>query len=277
VGSLVVIVLALVAFAAVRVLADRIGVAAPLLLVLLGVGVSLLPGVPAVEVDPEWVLAGILPPLLFSSAVAMPAVDFRRAFGAVSGLSVVLVVVSAVVIGLLLTLLVPGLGLAGGIALGAILSPTDAAATAIARRVGVTSRVVTVLEGEGLLNDATALVLLRAAIAASAASVTVGGVVGRFALAVVVAVVLGVVVGQLGLWVRHRVPDPPSTPCCRSRRRSSRRCRPRSSARRGWWPPSPPASSRDTERPGGSRPGTGCPTRRTGAPSSWSSRARSSC
>ena len=133
-GPLVVVVLGLLAIATVRLLADRIGVAAPLLLVLLGVGVALLPGVPVVEIEPEWILAGILPPLLFSSAVAMPAMEFRRAFGAVSGLSVLLVVLSAGVIGLLLTVLVPDLGLAGGIALGAILSPTDAAATAIVRR-----------------------------------------------------------------------------------------------------------------------------------------------
>jgi NhaP-type Na+/H+ or K+/H+ antiporter len=206
-GPLVVVVLGLLAIALVRLLADRIGVAAPLLLVLVGVGVSLVPGMPVVEIEPEWILAGILPPLLFSSAVAMPAMEFRRAFGAVSGLSVLLVVVSAGVIGLLLTALVPGLDLAAGIALGAILSPTDAAATAIVRRVGVTSRVVTVLEGEGLLNDATALVLLRAAIAASAASVSIGGVLGDFAFAVAVAVVLGLVVGRIGLWVRHRIGD----------------------------------------------------------------------
>ncbi|MHC1557304.1 cation:proton antiporter [Actinomycetospora sp. C-140] len=207
-GSLIVVVLGLLAIAGVRVLADRIGVGAPLLLVVAGVGVSLLPGVPLVEIEPEWILAGILPPLLFSSAVAMPSMDFRRAFGAVSGLSVLLVVISSVAIGLVANLLVPGLGLAGGIALGAILSPTDAAATAIVRRVGVTSRVTTVLEGEGLLNDATALVLLRAAIAASAATVSIGGVVGRFALAVVVAVAIGLVVGGLGLLARRHVTGP---------------------------------------------------------------------
>ncbi|MEJ2887216.1 cation:proton antiporter [Actinomycetospora aeridis] len=207
-GSLLVVVLGLLAVAGVRVLADRIGVGAPLLLVLVGVAVSVLPGVPPIVVDPEWVLAGILPPLLFSSAVAMPTMDFRRAFGAVSGLSVLLVVLSSLVVGLIAALVVPGLGLAGGIALGAILSPTDAAATAIVRRVGVTSRVVTVLDGEGLLNDATALVLLRAAIAASAVSVSIGGAVGQFALAVVVAVALGIAVGWLGLRVRGRVADP---------------------------------------------------------------------
>ena len=111
---MLVVVLGLLAIATVRVVAERVGVAAPLLLVLVGVAVSLLPGVPPVVVDPEWVLAGILPPLLFSSAVAMPAMDFRRAFGAVSGLSVLLVVISSVLIGLLAGLLVPGLGIAGG-------------------------------------------------------------------------------------------------------------------------------------------------------------------
>ena len=78
-------------------------------------------------------------------------------------------VVSSVALGLLFTWIVPGLSLAAGIALGAIVSPTDAVATSIVKRVGVTPRIVTVLEGESLLNDATALVLLRSAIAATAA------------------------------------------------------------------------------------------------------------
>jgi Sodium/hydrogen exchanger family len=77
-----------------------------------------------------------------------------------------------------LSLVVPGLGLAAGVALGAIVSPTDAVATSIVRRVGVTPRVVTVLEGESLLNDATALVVLRAGVAATAATVSVGAVAG---------------------------------------------------------------------------------------------------
>ncbi|GAA4541394.1 sodium:proton antiporter [Pseudonocardia xishanensis] len=206
---LIVGVLGLLAIAAASALSDRFGVATPLVLVVLGLGVSLVPGVPAVEVDPEWILAGILPPLLFSSAVAMPTMDFRRELGAISGLSVLLVVLSTVVIGFVVHALVPDLGLAASLALGAILSPTDAVATSIVRKVGVAPRITTVLEGESLLNDATALVVLRAAIAATAASVSVGGVLADFAIAVVVAAVVGLSVGRLGLLVRSRIRQAP--------------------------------------------------------------------
>src|SRR3954454_20735750 len=89
---LVAAVLGVVAIVAVNSLAPRVGVAAPLVLVLLGVGVSFLPFVPAIEVDPEWILGVVLPPLLYSSAVGMPTMDFRRDFRIISGLSVVLVV-----------------------------------------------------------------------------------------------------------------------------------------------------------------------------------------
>jgi monovalent cation/hydrogen antiporter len=199
---LVAAVLAVVAIVAVSSLAPRLRVAAPLVLVLLGVGVSFLPFVPAIDVDPEWILGVVLPPLLYSSAVGMPTMDFRRDFRIISGLSVVLVVVSAVVVGFALTWVVPDLPLAAGIALGAIVSPTDAVATSIVRRAGVSPRIVTVLEGESMLNDASALVLLRAAIAAFGVAVTVVQVAGEFVYSVAVAGVIGLVVGRLNLRVR---------------------------------------------------------------------------
>lgn len=201
-------VLALLAIAAATAFAPKLGVAAPLLLTLVGLGVSLLPAVPAFEVDPEWILAGVLPPLLYSAAVSMPAMEFRRDFGAISGLSVVLVVVTSVLLGLLFTWLIPGLGLAAGIALGAIVSPTDAVATSIVKRLGVSPRVVAMLDGESLLNDASALVLLRAAIAGMAASVSIWGVAGSFVYSVVVAVLIGIAVGWVNLRVRARVSNP---------------------------------------------------------------------
>lgn len=202
-----IIVLGLLAIAAAAVLGPRLGVAAPLLLVFVGIAVSLLPFVPTIEIEPHWILAGVLPPLLYSASVAMPTMEFRREFTAIGGLSVLLVVASAVLLGLLFAWLIPGLGLATGVALGAIVSPTDAVATAIVRRLGVSPRIVAVLEGESLLNDATALVLLRAAIAATAASVSLWGVLGDFLYAVVVAVVIGYVVGKLNLLVRSRVEE----------------------------------------------------------------------
>jgi CPA1 family monovalent cation:H+ antiporter len=201
-------VLALLAIAAATAFAPKLGVAAPLLLVLVGLGVGLLPIVPAFEVDPEWIIAGVLPPLLYSAAVSMPAMEFRRDFGAISGLSVVLVVVTSVLLGLLFAWLIPDLGIAAGIALGAIVSPTDAVATSIVKRLGVSPRVVAMLDGESLLNDASALVLLRSAIAGMAATVSLWSVAGSFVYSVVLAAVIGVVIGWVNLRVRARVMNP---------------------------------------------------------------------
>jgi CPA1 family monovalent cation:H+ antiporter len=205
--GLLLAVLAAAVIAAVTTVAPRLGVAAPLLLVLLGVGVSLMPFVTVPPVEPEWILTGVLPPLLYSSAVAMPSMEFRRDFAAIGGLSVALVVVTTVVLGFVIAAVVPGIGLATGFALGAIVSPTDAVATSIVKRLGVSPRVVTVLEGESLLNDASALVLLRSAIAATAASVSLWHVAGDFVVSVLVAVVIGVVVGWLNLLIRRHVTD----------------------------------------------------------------------
>ena len=205
---LVIAVLALLAIAGAAAISPRLGVASPLLLVLVGIGVSLLPEVPPFEVDPEWIIAGVLPPLLYSAAVSMPTMEFRRDFTAISGLSVVLVVITSVLLGLLFTWLIPDLGLALGIALGAILSPTDAVATSIVKRLGVSPRVSAMLDGESLLNDASALVLLRAAIAGAAASVSLWGVVGTFVYSVAVAGVIGAIVGWLNLRIRARISNP---------------------------------------------------------------------
>ncbi|WP_158862693.1 cation:proton antiporter [Leifsonia sp. AG29] len=205
---LVIGVLAVLAIAAATTIGPRFGVASPLILMVVGILVSLLPFVPAIVVQPEWILAGVLPPLLYSASVSMPSMNFRREFGAISGLSVLLVVVSSVLLGLFFAWVVPGLGLAWGIALGAIVSPTDAVATGIVKRAGVSPRVVAILEGESLLNDASALVLLRSAIAAAAvASFHLGFVTLSFIYSVVVAVVFGWVVGRLNLLVRSRVRD----------------------------------------------------------------------
>ena len=205
--TLIVIVLGLVIVAGATAIAPKIKVAAPLILVVIGIAVSFLPFVPVIEIEPELILAGILPPLLYSASVSMPTMDFRRELRAIGGLSVVLVVISSVVLGFFFSLVIPDLGIWWGIALGAVVSPTDAVATSIVKRSGVSGRVVAVLEGESLLNDATALVLLRAAIAATAASISFGSVVGSFAYAVAIAAVFGLVVGHVNLWLRARVKD----------------------------------------------------------------------
>lgn len=205
---LLVIVAGLIVIAAATVLGPRLGIASPLVLVAIGVAASFLPVFSSIKIDPEWILAGILPPLLYSAAVSMPAMNFRREFGAISGLSVILVVASSLVLGLFFMLVIPDLGFAWGVALGAIVSPTDAVATSIVKQTSVSKRVVAMLDGESLLNDATALVLLRTAIVATAASFSFWGAVGTFAYSVAVAVVIGVAVGALNLAIRARVTDP---------------------------------------------------------------------
>ncbi|WP_369375417.1 cation:proton antiporter [Promicromonospora sp. Populi] len=205
---LVVIVTALVAIAAATVAGPRLGIAAPLVLVGIGVAASFLPVFESTHIEPEWILEGVLPPLLYSAAVSMPAMNFRREFGAISGLSVLLVVGSALALGLFFMLVIPDLGFAWGVALGAIVSPTDAVATSIVKQTPVSKRVVAMLDGESLLNDATALVLLRTAIVATAASFSFWGAVGTFAYSVAVAVAIGGVVSWLNLTVRRRLTDP---------------------------------------------------------------------
>ena len=206
---LIIAVLGILAIAAAAQLSDRIGVAPALILLAGGTAVGFLPFIPAVELDPQVVLEGILPPLLFSTAVSISTINFRRELAPVAVLAILLVALSAAVIGVALTFLVAGLSLAWAIAMGAILSPTDAVAISIARRLGVSQRIITVLEGEGLLNDATALVVLSSAIsAATSGGVSIGGVLGGFALAVLVALGVGWLVGEVSLRVRSHITDP---------------------------------------------------------------------
>ena len=209
--TLVIAVLGLLVIAACNQLAPKVGVASPLILLAVGVLVGFLPWVGTVDVDPDIILEVLLPPLLFGAAVGMPVMDFRRELRSVAGLAIGLVVVSALAIGFVVHALVPVVSLAWAIALGAVLSPTDAVAVSIARGAGVNHRIITILEGEGLFNDATALVLLSAAVSAGQAGgegVTAWGVAGEFVLALGVAVVIGLVVGELGVRVRGRNTDP---------------------------------------------------------------------
>lgn len=206
--ALVVAVIGVVVVALATALAPRVGIAGPLALVAIGIGVSLLPFFPAFEVDPEIILVGVLPPLLYSSAVSLPAIEFRRDFRPIAGLSILLVLVSTAALAFFFVLVVPGIDLYLAIALGALLSPTDAVATSIVKRLGIAPRVVTMLEGESLLNDATSLVLLRTAIAAIAVgSVSISEAVWAFVWGVIIAVVIGALVGLLALrvraWVAH--------------------------------------------------------------------------
>lgn len=188
----------------------KLGVAAPILLVAAGVGFSYLPGIPSINPPSELVLDGLLPPILYAAAISVPIVDFRRNLSTITSLSVVLVIVTAFGAGFLLYTLLPDLNFAAAVALGAIISPPDAvAATSIGRRLGLPPRILTVLEGEGLVNDATALVLLRSAIAVAA-----GGIISPWAgvldflYAVALAIAIGLAAGFVTVYIRSKLHDP---------------------------------------------------------------------
>ncbi len=201
------VILSVLLIVAVYTLAPKLSVSAPLALVAFGVAISLARVAPHFEIEPEWILAGVLPMLLYAASISMPAMDFRRDFRAISGLSVTLVVWSALALGWFFSVMIPGIGFAGGVALGAIVSPTDAVATSIVKQLRVAPRAVAVLDGESLLNDASALVLLRSAIAAIATTVSLLNVAWTFLLSVVIATAIGVGVGLLALRVRRRMPN----------------------------------------------------------------------
>ncbi len=192
----------------VTVVARRMDWPAPLCLIAVGVAASYVPGVPQYHLSPEVVLVGLLPPLLYSAAIQTSLLDFRRMRGPIALLSVGLVVFTTFGVGLVAWAVVPGLPLAAGIALGAVVAPPDAvAASAVARRVGMPRKLVRLLEGESLFNDAAALVALRTAIAAIAGAITMWQVGLDFLLAAVGGAAVGVVVGQVAAFVRARLTD----------------------------------------------------------------------
>ncbi len=204
------LVLLVVVVAATSALARRVNASAPLVLLMVGVVAAYLPFVPEVRLEPELVLVGLLPPLLYSTAIRTSLVDVRADRRAILLLSVGLVIFSTLVVGLVAWWVLPGaVPLAAGIALGAVVAPPDAvAATAVARRVGLPRRLVSLLEGESLLNDATALVSLNTAILALTTSVSVWAVTGDFLLAAVGGVVVGLLVALVVAKVRRLVDDP---------------------------------------------------------------------
>lgn len=202
------IVALMVAVLAVTTVTRRFDWPAPLCLVVVGIVASYLPGVPEYELSAEIVLVGLLPPLLYAAAIQTSLLDFRKLRGPIASLSVGLVVFTAFGVGLVVWAIVPGLPFAAAVALGAVVAPPDAvAASAVARRVGMPRKLVRLLEGESLFNDAAALVALRTAIAAMAGSITLWQVGLDFLLALVGGVVTGAVVGIAAAWVRAKLTD----------------------------------------------------------------------
>jgi len=200
--------LLLIAVAAIGVVAKRSRVPPAILLVLTGVVLALVPGLPAVPLAPELVLLLVLPPLIYSSAVAMSWREFRFNLRPISLLAIGAVVFTTVAAAAATHWLL-GLSWPVGFVLGAIVSPPDAVAPlAIAQRMQLPKRILVILEGEGLANDATALILYRFAIVAvSAGAFSLGKATGEFALIIAGELLWGVAVGWVMLRVRRWVAD----------------------------------------------------------------------
>ena len=190
-------------------LARRINIAPAILLLLAGIALAFVPGMPAVELPPELVLLVVLPPLIYSASVAMSWREFRSNLRPIILLSVGCVIFTAFAVAAATHYLI-GLPWGVGFLLGAIVAPPDVVAPlAIARKLGMPRRILVVLEGEGLANDATALILYRFAVAAiSTGLFSLPKATGTFAVIVVCEILFGVAVGWLSLRARHRARDP---------------------------------------------------------------------
>lgn len=192
-----------IAFAALIValsaLARRLPIPTPVLQLIAGLLIGLTPSLTIPDLDPDLVFFVFLPPIIWSAAMFTSPREFRRNFGSIGLLAVGLIITTAVAIAVAARMLMPGMPWAIAVALGAIISPPDAvAATAIVSRMPVPRRVITVLEGESLVNDATALVLYRTAVAAAVVGTfSWGESIVRFFIDAGIGCLLGLLVGWL--------------------------------------------------------------------------------
>src|ERR1700736_2186039 len=200
----------LIVVASLAILARKVALPYPVLLVIGGLALGFVPGLPRVQLEPDMVFLFLLPPLLYPAATFTSWRDFRENLIPILLLAIGLVLLTTLTIAVVVHALT-GLPWAAAFVLGAIISPTDAvAATAITSRLRVPKRIITVLDGESLLNDATALVAYRFAIAAmNSGRFSLSEASGRFLLVALGGTLLGLAVGWLASHVQRRLDDPP--------------------------------------------------------------------
>ncbi len=200
----------LAAVALLLVAAERTSIPYPILLVVGGLGLGFIPGIPEFQLPPDLVLVAVLPPLLYGAAFFTSLRDLRENAFAITLLAIGLVLCTMVIVAVVAHELIPGLGWGSAFVLGAVVSPTDpTAATAIAERLGLPRRLVALIEGESLVNDGTALVAYKfAVIAVVSGTFSFGEAAGSFAFNVVGGIGVGLGVGFLVRQLRRRVTDP---------------------------------------------------------------------
>ncbi len=201
----------LIAVAVLVTIARRLGIAYPIFLVIGGVLLGLVPGLPRLAIEPDLIFLLVLPPLLYIAAFFTPLQSLRANLGTIGSLAIGLVIASALAAAVVAHALIPGLPWPVALALGAIVAPPDEiAATAIAARLAVPRRIVTILAGESLLNDATALTIYGVAIAAAiGSSFSAGTAVATFTGAILGGSAIGLAVGWVIAQIRSRLEDTP--------------------------------------------------------------------
>jgi CPA1 family monovalent cation:H+ antiporter len=184
----------------------------PILLVGAGIVLALIPGLPHPDLNPKIVLYGILPPLLYATAFYTSIRDLRREFRPILSLSIGLVFATVGTVAVVAHAVVPGMTWPAAFVLGAIVAPTDPlAASLIANRIGLAQRWVSIVEGEGLMNDSTALVVYKfAVVAAVAGSFSFSHAIWKFFVSVVGGIAVGLVVGYVIRQVRRRIDHSPT-------------------------------------------------------------------
>jgi Na+/H+ antiporter len=208
--ELVLVLLAVVA--AVTLIAQRFGIPYPVLMVVAGLVLGLLPGVPRIVLDPDTVLILFLPPILFSAAYFLSPRELWRNVRPIGLLAIGLVVITTLAVAAVAMAVAPELGWPAAIALGAIVSPPDAiSATAIARRLNLPRRLVLIFEGESLVNDATALTIYRLAVGAVLAGTPLdaGTAAVDFVGVAVGGALVGLAVGFVAAWLLSLLEEPP--------------------------------------------------------------------
>jgi CPA1 family monovalent cation:H+ antiporter len=191
--------------------ADRLGVPYPALLALAGVALALIPGTPRVVLDPQLALALFVAPILLDAAYDASPRDLKRNLAAVSSLAIAAVVATIVAVAVVIRHVIPGMSWPAALTLGAIVAPPDAsAAVAVLRRLRPPHRMVVILEGESLFNDASALLAYRIAVTAAMTGVVAGwSVAPLFLLTCGGGVIAGIVLARLYMWATRRIEDTP--------------------------------------------------------------------
>lgn len=199
----------LFAMVALTAVARRLLVPVPIVLVLGGLALGLLPGVPDLRLEPELVFLVFLPPILWSAAYGTSLREFKEHLRPILQLAFGLVIATTLAVGAVAHALLPGIGWPAALALGAIVSPPDAvAATAMARRLGLSRRIVAILEGESLVNDASALMLYRTTVAAAlTGGFSLGAAAGQFLVATAGGLLIGVAVAAATIAMMRRLHD----------------------------------------------------------------------